>query len=837
MALELPVLEFIKQRLNEADLTLEVRRGTAYYDLFVKPQQLMLQPLLVAMETSLTGQSVRRIQRTDDPDAFDEDLVDDLTENLYVPRFEGAFATTTVRVFYSAPADKEFPAFTAEFLTADGLSFFNSEDVAISQAEMTLNTDGDLYYVDILARAQNEGDEYNLELGDIVAFVNDVEAISVTNITTATDGLPRETNTELLARVQKSIGVRDFETEKGINAIINEKFPGIFSEIVPIGFGDPEMMRDIVYNAHVGGNTDVYLKAPALTVKTKDIVGLVFDETRELPRTTYKQLTALDFTDPASDLKAPFIVVGSVTVKSDTIETAASFVSASVPPVTGIDLSAGQYIKLKLDATGLYKNIKVSGSNPAQTQKFEIINSINAAVGFTIASAFGVDKIMIQSPTVGLGSELNFATPDAPRTDGTPTLFPDILLAPYSYVSGVSGVGPNPAATVLGDVATEYIESVDYEVDYPNGKIRKLPGSAILSGDTIVGPVVNGQVVASSDVLTSPTPGEFALVRAGDTLNITSTTSGVPLGAYIVREKLDDENLRILDMDPTSSDSGVGYNIVSNQVVVIRYKYNPLSIDIGNQVLLADGRTRGVRPGREAYTIDELPFIDIISVEEIDSDTLDGLDVFLNPNGGYGYGGYGNGPYGVGQSGDYNVIINRPPERFSMFEDALIVFDPVLLGKSYRITYYSAPEVGEVHTLSRSDLERVTGADVLPKNFVPGFVDIDIKIVRDATNISTPSNDGLTEAVKELINDVPANKPLQASDIVRLLEDLGVEYVEVPFTMYMTVINTDGSKTIRSDVNLLQLEDVELEKETANYVTNRIMHFYARNVAVSEVGA
>lgn len=838
MALELPVLEFIKQRLNEADLTLEVRRGTAYYDMFVKPQQLMLQPLLTAMETSLTAQSVRRIQLTDSPDTFDEDLVDDLTSNLYVPRFAGAFASTTVRVFYAAPVAKQFPAFTAEFLTADGFSYFNSQDVSISQAEMVLNTDGDLYYVDIPARAQNEGDDYNVAVGDIVAFVNDVEAISVTNLTAAENGLPRETNTELLSRVQQSIGVRDFETGKGINAIINQTFPGIFKQITAIGFGDQEMMRDIVYNAHVGGNTDVYLKTPALTVKTKDVVGLVFDGTRELGKTTYKQLTNTTFADPAADLKTPFIVVGSMTVKSDTIETATSFVTAHVPAVTGIDLSGAEFIKLKVDAGGTYKNIKVSGSNPAQTQKFEIINSINAAVGMTIAKAVGVDQISITSPTVGTGSELSFATPDSPRTDATPTLLPNLLLAPYSYISGVSGVGPNPAVTVVGDVATEYIETVDYEVDYPNGKIRKLPGSAILSGDTVVGPFSDGIISTSSDIFSSPTAGIFSLVSPGDTINITASPN-VTLGTYVVKERVDSQTLRIQGMVPTGNDSNVTYNIVSNQVVVLKYKYNPLSVDIGNQVLLPDGRTRGIRPGRDEFTITELPYIDIVSIEEIDSDTLEGLGEFLTPNGGYGYGGYGKGPYGIDQSGDYTVIINSPPERFSMFEDALIVFDPTLLGKSYRITYYSAPEVGQVHDVSRSDLERVTGASVLPKNYVPGFVDIDIKIVRDSTNVSTPTNSALADMVKELIEAVPAGagSALQASEIVRLLEDEGVDYVQVPFDMRLNIVNTDGSRTTRTSQNLLQLEDIVLPKFTNNYVTNRIMHLYARNVTVTEVSA
>lgn len=296
-----------------------------------------------------------------------------------------------------------------------------------------------------------------------------------------------------------------------------------------------------------------------------------------------------------------------------------------------------------------------------------------------------------------------------------------------------------------------------------------------------------------------------------------------------------DQIVKLQGVTAPSNDSAVSYKIVSNQVVVLRYKYNPLSVDIGGQVLLADGRTRGIRPGREDFTITDTPFVDIVSIEEIDPDTLEGLNVFISSTKGYGGGGYGVGPYGVGKPGDYRLIVNSPKDRFSVFEDSVLLFDPALLGKSYRISYYGAPEVALVHETSRSDLERVTGADVLPKNFVPAFVDVTIKIVRDSTNINTPSTEVLNQKVVDLINAVPAGTSLKASNIVQLLKDDGLKLVQVPFTMYMTVANTDGSTTLLSDQNELILPDITLPKDTTNYVTPKITHFYARNVSLVEL--
>ena len=95
---ELPVITFIQERLAEADSTLETRDGTGFYDLFVKPQQFMLNPLLSSMETTLIAQSVRRLRNLTDPNAFDETLVEDAVGNVYVTRESGSYARATVRV-------------------------------------------------------------------------------------------------------------------------------------------------------------------------------------------------------------------------------------------------------------------------------------------------------------------------------------------------------------------------------------------------------------------------------------------------------------------------------------------------------------------------------------------------------------------------------------------------------------------------------------------------------------------------------------------------------------------------------------------------------------------
>lgn len=842
--MELPVIDLIRTRLAEADAEFDTRSGTAFYDLFVKPQQLMMQPIISAMDDYETAASIHRILSLPDPNAYDEALVDDLVSNLYVTRDGGKLATTTVRVYYATPRDKEFPALTAEF-TAGSVSFFNSADVDITRANMSLQVEGTLYFLDIPVRAAAEGDAYNVDAGAITGFVNDLEAIRVTNPSASVGGLPRETNIELLTRAQNSIGARDLETVKGINAILREKFPFI-REIQSIGFGDAEMMRDILFNAHVGGKTDVYVRIPALTQKTADFLGLGYDTTREIARNFHFQM-ARSLTDPdlSSDLQTPNIVVGSVIVKEDLVETAASVTSITVPPGSGLDLSANEWIRIQIDALPI-KQLKVSGAIPTQTQRFEIINSINAAIGLNVAIPVAGNKIKITSPSIGVTSQITIFDTVSPIIGSNAA---DILFGLSSYPVNYNGIS-----------AYVFVENVDYIVNYLDGFIyqtlyttpvpRAPSTKTILSAQTMLTSVTDGQItqVGSDFFLDSSVSSRFlndplVRLRAGDEITvekISGVTTGTVLGTlprtFVVSEVVSTTRLKLQGFNPSGVTiaNQVQYSAVSQQTVILDYKFNPLSIDIGSKVLLADGFNRGVRPGRSTFTIQDVPFINIIKIEEIDPDSLDVLGDPLTPPGGYGLGGWGDGGYGIGQAGDYEFYVNAPRDRFSVFEDSVILFRPDSLSKSYRVTYNAAPELLAVHNLTRDDLERVTGADVLIKNFIPAFVDVDLIIRRDATNIATPTNDALVLLIKTHINNLLAAQGLQSSQISQILEDQGVDKVQNPFLMTGEVNNPDGSTIIIESEDELLFPEVTLSRDTDNFSTRRIVHLYARNVTITE---
>jgi len=404
--MQLPVITFIQARLQEADPNFEVREGTAHYDLFIIPQQFMLQPLTDFMTQRRIGQSVRPMLQDPTPDtptAFASTDVDDIASNLFVNRDPGSISTGTVRVEYIIPKDLEYPALTGQF-TAGSLNFFNSSDYTITAEQMALQSDGSLFYADIPIRAENAGADYSVGPGAITAFLNDTDAVLVTNLAATSPALDPQTNTELLNQVSTSIGVRDLETNKGISAILQQLFP-FLREIVAIGMGDPEMQRDIVYNVHVGGRTDVYLKTPTLTAGSTTINGLITDSTRQIPKNIHL-IVARNSTDSVYTpfTGTPSIVAGSELLEENIVPTSAVLTSLAIPSI-GIDLSSNPWLNIQFDDGPEYQ-VNISGVTPSVTQPFEIIDILNATFGFNAVSAGFMNKIVVTSQLAGAGSQI-----------------------------------------------------------------------------------------------------------------------------------------------------------------------------------------------------------------------------------------------------------------------------------------------------------------------------------------------------------------------------------------------------------------------------------------------
>jgi hypothetical protein len=277
----LPVQDFIIQQLLEYDPSYDVGAGVPTTSLMIEPMSVILQPVIDELTVIQATKSILTILESSDPDAFPEDIVDGLAANAFVDRNPGAIGSDVMRIRFFEPQAFDAAQGVLIFRGSTSQRYTNSESFSVTSAEMSLNQEGTLFFADVPIVALEEGDSFNVDAGAVTLM--EAEPAGVANVTNRfgiQDGRDRETNTELIDRIRVAVTVRALVTGRGIVVTLTENFTSI-EEIVPVGFGDPEMMRDIVYNTHIGGNSDVYIKVGSLTEGYTDIFTLEVDTTRQ----------------------------------------------------------------------------------------------------------------------------------------------------------------------------------------------------------------------------------------------------------------------------------------------------------------------------------------------------------------------------------------------------------------------------------------------------------------------------------------------------------------------------------------------------------------------------
>lgn len=884
---KLPIADFITARLKEYDSGFEVRKGTGFAQLFINPMQFLLQPVADEAALQKISQSFLRILQQEDPDAFDEEAVDALAANLFVTRISGGTSSGMARVYYTEPVNREWPANGIQIQGSNGLYYTNPSPYIITYAEMSSQLENESYYYDIPIVSVDSGTNTALDIGGLVSIDNDPDALTVANPVAISGGTDRETNTQLIDRVKRSIAVRDLVTGKGFAATMFENFGSFLTELQPIGFGDPEMMRDIQYNTHIGGKIDGFFKTSAITTSYQNFVGLLPDTSRQAYSSTNVQM-----------LKLNWIEVGSgnfdVTYDEPIVQqTKATTISRYLSPVDlsgSIDLSSHNRIYLSI--AGVEKgDLYLGGSIPSTTTKSEIINKINMAFGYVVAYSVG-NSIELRTRSRGTSAEIIIGHPTSYHPIDNPTV--TALTSVFGLTTQTSFYGDGPLV---------FTPALHFTYNTDNGTLKRILGSSQVALTSTGTAARNGALTTFTD----PTTDIFLSVVANDILTVNPNDTDLTHQIdYRVVQKIDNNTL-ILDTVlwfrgswnaetnyPALAD-GVGYygesykvsigasrdlgsgvitfapgdyvtfdglvwvknvtplatgityivrrtGIKNNETVYVQYWYNPLSIDVGPNVQYVDPVTsetvRGIRPGREEMTISSVAFLRINSIEIIDPITLEPTGEVLATGGGYGQGGYGEGPYGSGGSNDYTLVVNLPTERFSAFEDSYIVLHPGYIGMSVRVNFDYVPECVSLHDFVRSDYERVLDADILMRHLLPAYVSGSITYKVDSTDSTIPDNDTLTGLVKEYINTVKAGEPLTLSKIKQYIARTTDPYDRYgtsvhPFTLTAMIHNTDGSTTIiSSDDELVVPTPVPFPKYTTKPLSPRITHWIGDNIVL-----
>jgi hypothetical protein len=232
-------------------------------------------------------------------------------------------------------------------------------------------------------------------LGTSVSFVR------VDNPFPFTGGADRETNTQLQARGQDAITVRDLVSGRGILTKLQENFTFI-ERVFVAGFLDPEQQRDVFEGVHTGGFGDVYIKPASLQAELVKVF---------IPN-SLGDFALSDGAGAIGDTKRPLVFVDSVRLLD----------GSGNPTGTALNRQESELVPITMLATGHYSELHVAYNPTLQhlslvavevvspTEKYVVYSRTDLSgtvqIPFTRVSAAAVDTA---HPHVEINSALNRA--------------------------------------------------------------------------------------------------------------------------------------------------------------------------------------------------------------------------------------------------------------------------------------------------------------------------------------------------------------------------------------------------------------------------------------------
>lgn len=279
---EATLLAFISENFPDID----TRQGSVFRRLVVAPAAAMFAEIQKEAVVAQNSQSLLTATQESADGTIDDTVTEQIIANYFITRKAGSAARGTIKVLVAQ--DKAYAvSTTTQFQSQDGLTYTSEVDATYvsnpgeTEEKLFVDTATDQFFFLVPVVADVVGTAGNVEQGTgfvvgALSFI-DRSVISLEAFTPFSGGTDQESINDLIVRAQTAITVRDLVTTKSINAVILEEFQNLVN-LQPIGFGDIEMLRDIVYptQIHTGGAVDIWLRGsrlPQRVVYTKQVIG------------------------------------------------------------------------------------------------------------------------------------------------------------------------------------------------------------------------------------------------------------------------------------------------------------------------------------------------------------------------------------------------------------------------------------------------------------------------------------------------------------------------------------------------------------------------------------
>jgi hypothetical protein len=168
--------------------------------------------------------------------------------------------------------------------------------------------------------------------------------------------------------------------------------------------------------------------------------------------------------------------------------------------------------------------------------------------------------------------------------------------------------------------------------------------------------------------------------------------------------------------------------------------------------------------------------------------------------------------YRVKTIGDYDVIVDNPSLRFSERERIRIVFRDgngnlatnITNNVIWRISYEHVGDIPTIQGFVDADENRVVSADLLAKFTEPAYFSTTISWSSNL-DVNKPTDAQIVSLISTFINGLEVGERVEASDIVNLLYENGVDFVQVPFDMTAVFFDRFGVARTVADQNIIEI--------------------------------
>jgi len=259
--------DFIKYAINLLQndplarfVDVDMSPSSAFYNMNILPFSLLAKPVFDLHDDMINSKSL---------DTLTGAMLDDFSTMFFLPRQTKAYVTLEVKIYipYTTSVLEPLPVLTTdEFRTSQNILFYPIQDYIFAPA--TLNTavlsDGNTYFVASILTASATAASQIPENSITSTTVVYQTTLKVNNVSKSSVPLSAQTDDQFKASLKNALVNRNGLSAASLITNLSNVFP--FASFQPIGYGDPEMQRDIAvagqyWSGHFGGMTDIYTSA------------------------------------------------------------------------------------------------------------------------------------------------------------------------------------------------------------------------------------------------------------------------------------------------------------------------------------------------------------------------------------------------------------------------------------------------------------------------------------------------------------------------------------------------------------------------------------------------